>query len=50
MSIGCSTGGMTSVNLQAAGKFEPEPGTTDVVGRTHFSGTDGRTGELTFRR
>jgi serine protease Do len=50
MSIGCSTGGMTSVNLRAAGKFEPEPGTSDVVGRTHYSGANGQTGELTWRR
>jgi serine protease Do len=50
MDIACSSGGYTQTNIRAAGKFEPEPGTAEVVGRTRYSFATGATGELTWQK
>ena len=47
--IVCSTGGFSQINIRATGKFQPESGTTDVVGRTTYSLNSGRSGELVWQ-
>jgi hypothetical protein len=37
-------------SIRAAGRFEPEPGTTDVVGRTRYSFASGASGDLVWQR
>jgi hypothetical protein len=50
MDISCSSGGPSQTNIRATGKFEPEPGTSEVVGRTRYSFATGGTGELTWQK
>ena len=50
MNIGCASGGFSSTHLRVTGKFEAEPGSTDVIGNTYYSISGGRTGEMTWRR
>jgi S1-C subfamily serine protease len=48
--ITCGSGGFTQTNIRATGRFEPEPSTNEVVGRTRYSFATGATGELTWQK
>jgi hypothetical protein len=48
--IFCSTSGFTQVSINATGRFEAPPGTTDVTGHMRYITSQGGTGDLVLTR